>query len=85
MCGRLRVGKGFLYVCSIGRCGHVFGLCQRGSLTAGHKALRGSGPGQKRAFDNAVAHVGCPNRQIDRLCITFRSPSQPSHHAGCPA
>ena len=26
MCGRLRVGKGFLHVCSIGRCGHVFGL-----------------------------------------------------------
>ena len=23
MCGRLRVGKGFLHVCSIGRCGHV--------------------------------------------------------------
>ena len=84
MCGRLRVGKGFLYVCSIGRCGHVFGLYQRGSLTAGHNALRGSDPGQKLAFDNAVAHVGCPNRQIDRLCITCCSPSQPSHHAGCP-
>jgi hypothetical protein len=26
MCGRLRVGKGFLHECSIGRCGHVFGL-----------------------------------------------------------
>ena len=25
MCGRLRVGKSFLYVCSIGRCSHVFG------------------------------------------------------------
>jgi hypothetical protein len=25
MCGRLRVGKGFLHVCSIGRCSHVFG------------------------------------------------------------
>jgi hypothetical protein len=24
---------------------------------AGHNALRGSGPGQKPAFDNAVAHV----------------------------
>ena len=23
MCGRLRVGKGFLHECSIGRCGHV--------------------------------------------------------------
>ena len=26
MCGRLRVGKSFLHVSSIGRCGHVFGL-----------------------------------------------------------
>ena len=26
MCGRLRVGKDFFHVCSIGRCAHVFGL-----------------------------------------------------------
>jgi hypothetical protein len=26
MCGRLRVGKSFLQVCSIGRRSHVFGL-----------------------------------------------------------
>src|ERR1700694_1500037 len=26
MCGRLRVGKDFLHVISIGRCSHVFGL-----------------------------------------------------------
>jgi hypothetical protein len=31
MCGRLRVGKDFLHECSIGRCGHVFGLYERGS------------------------------------------------------
>ena len=37
---------------------------------AGHNALRGSGPGQKVAFKNAMAHVGCPDRRIDRLCIT---------------
>ena len=54
-------------------------------MTAGHNALRGSGPGQKVAFDNAMARVGCPDRRIDRLCITCCSPSQPSHHAGCPA
>ena len=54
-------------------------------VTAGHNALRGSGPGQKPAFDNALALVGCPDRRIDRLCITCCSPSQPSHHAGCPA
>src|SRR5215831_14528325 len=39
-------------------------------MTAGHNALRGSGPGQNLAFDDAVALVGCPDRQIDRLCIT---------------
>src|SRR6187431_1587410 len=39
-------------------------------MTAGHNALRGSGPGQKPAFDNALADVGCPDRRIDRLCIT---------------
>jgi hypothetical protein len=48
---------------------------------AGHNALRGSGPGQKPAFDNALAHVGCPDRRIGRLCITCCSPSQPSHRA----
>jgi hypothetical protein len=53
-------------------------------MTAGHNALRGSGPGQKDAFDDAVARVGCPDRRIDRLCITCCSPSQPSHHIGCP-
>src|SRR5215468_7323229 len=39
-------------------------------MTAGHNALRGSGPGQNLAFDDAVALVGCSDRQIDRLCIT---------------
>jgi hypothetical protein len=43
-------------------------------VTAGHNALRGSGPGQLRAFDNAVAEAGCPDRRIDRLCITCCSP-----------
>jgi hypothetical protein len=54
-------------------------------MTAGHNALRGSGPGQQPAFKDAVAHVGCPDRRIDRLCITCCSSSQPSHHAGWPA
>src|SRR6266852_8085805 len=45
-------------------------------MTAGHNALRGSGPDQKPAFDDAMAHVGCPDRRIDRLCITCCSPSQ---------
>jgi len=43
-------------------------------VTAGHNALRGSGPGQNHAFDNALAQVGCPDRRIDRLCITCCSP-----------
>ena len=54
-------------------------------MTAGHNALRGSGPGQKPAFCDALAHVGRPDRRIDRLCITCCSPSQPSHRAGHPA
>ena len=61
MCGRLRVGKDFPHVCSIGRCSHVFGLFSAVHLTAGHNALRGSGPGHNRAFDNAVAQVGWRN------------------------
>jgi hypothetical protein len=43
-------------------------------MTAGHNALRRSGPYHKRAFNNAVAQVGCPDRRIDRLCITCCSP-----------
>src|SRR5436190_23725059 len=54
-------------------------------MTAGHNALRGSGPGQNLAFDNAVARVGCPDRRIDRLCITCCMPSEPSQRARRPA
>src|SRR5262245_43610678 len=46
-------------------------------MTAGHNALRGSGPGQKHAFEDAVAHVGCPDRRIDRRCIGAVCP--PNH------
>src|SRR5215475_8189652 len=49
-------------------------------VTAGHNALRGSGPGQNHAFDNALAQVGCPDRRIDRLCITCCSPSPTVHN-----
>src|SRR6516225_12438670 len=31
-------------------------------MTAGHNALRGSGPGQKHAFEDAMVLVGCPDR-----------------------
>jgi len=53
-------------------------------MTAGHNALRGSGPDQKHAFEDAMAHVGCPDRRIDRRCIKCCSPSQPLRHTGCP-
>jgi hypothetical protein len=73
MCGRLRVGKKNLHfaglvgaaMCSAFRCG-----------SHDRWPLRGSGPGQNRAFDDAVAQVGCPDRRIDRLYITCCSPSQ---------
>src|SRR5271154_5678330 len=42
-------------------------------------------PTKQLAFKNAMARVGCPDRRIDRLCITCCSPSQPSRHASCPA
>jgi hypothetical protein len=51
-------------------------------MTAGLNAVRGSGPGQKHAFEDAVAQVGCLDRRIDRHCITCCSPSQPLRHAG---
>src|SRR5262245_9912822 len=74
--------QGFSSRLRAGRCSHVFGLLARHTGAAGHNALRGSGPGQNLAFDNALAHVGCPDRRIDRLLITCCSPSQPSHRAG---
>src|SRR6516164_10992065 len=51
---------------SVQPCVRPFGAVH---TTAGHNALRGPGPGQKAAFDNAMAQVGCPDRRIDRLCI----------------
>src|ERR1039457_6377233 len=65
MCGRLRVGKSFLHVLqhwSVQPCVRPFNAAH---MTAGHNALRGSGPDQKLAFDNAMAQVGCPDRRID--------------------
>jgi hypothetical protein len=64
-CGRLQVGKGIFHVCRLSRCSHVFGLLSAVHMTAGHNVLRGSDPGQKPAFDDAVAQVGCPDRRID--------------------
>ena len=44
------LARTFFTLQHIGRCGHVFGLFAV-LMTAGHNALRGSGPNQKRAFD----------------------------------
>ena len=44
-----------IFTSRAGRCSHVFGLLVRFHMAAGHNALRGSGPGQKPAFDNALA------------------------------
>ena len=77
MCGRLRVSKSFFHVLqhwSVQPCVRPFNAVH---MTAGHNALRGSGPDQTDAFDNALTQVGCPDRRIDRLCITCCSPSQP--------
>ena len=60
MCGRLRVGKRNLHVAgrSVQPCVRpVSAVC----MTAGHNALRGSGPGQKPAFDEKVAR--CDNQK----------------------
>src|SRR5665213_1014892 len=37
--------------------------------TAGHNALRGSGPGQKHAFDDALALVGCPDGYVPKPIV----------------
>src|SRR6516165_8666600 len=47
-------------------------------MTAGHNALRGSGPGQKDAFNDALARVGCPDRRID--CSALRAVRPPNLH-----
>ena len=51
-------------------------------MTAGHNALRGSGPGHKPAFKNAMAQVGCPDRRNDRVLhyVLFALPTFTSRH-----
>jgi hypothetical protein len=54
------LARTFLRRSRIGRCGHVFGLLVRLS------------PSLARIRD-AMTQVGCPDRRIDRLCITYCS------------
>ena len=69
MCGRLQAVKGLstLQRWSEQPCVRPMSAAHR---AAGHNALRGSGPGQKLAFIDALALVGCPDHRIDRFCIT---------------
>src|SRR5262249_10990057 len=53
-------------------------------LTPGHNARRGSGPGHKRAFDNAVAQGVVLIAGSTGSALRAVRPFQPSHHAGCP-
>ena len=53
-------------------------------MTVGQNALRGSGPGKKCAFYDALSRVGWPDRRVDRLCITCCCSPHLPHHAGCP-
>src|SRR5262249_30153348 len=78
MCGRLRVGKAFLHGCRLVGAA-MCSACLCGHMTAGHNAFRGSGPGQKPAFEmhwhkwvaliagstgSALRAVGPPNLHI---------------------
>ena len=47
-------------------------------MTAGHNALRGSGPDHKLAFDNALAQAGCPDRRSTGSAL--RAVRPPNRH-----
>ena len=88
MCGRLRAVKGLSTSqgWSEQPCVRPISAAHR---AAGHNALRGSGPGQKLAFDDALAHVGCPDHRpcwkhvSDMTGSALRAvgPFQPFHDA----
>jgi hypothetical protein len=50
--------------------------CLCGCEAAGHNALRGSGPNQKHAFEDALTQAGSPDPRIDLVCITSSCPRQ---------
>src|SRR5436305_8470974 len=50
--------------------------CLCGRETAGHNAMRGSGPNQKHAFKDALTQAGSPDPRIDLVCITSSCPRQ---------
>src|ERR1039457_691964 len=85
MCGRLRVGKGFLHFCSIGRCSHVFGLLVRHTwplaiMPSADQVPVISTHSTMRWHKWVVLIAGSTGSALRAV-----RPFQPSHHAGCPA
>ena len=68
-----------------GRCSHVFGLLARHTrplaIMPSADQVPVKSPHSTMHWHMWVVLIA----RIDRLCITCCSPSQPSHHAGCPA
>ena len=84
MCGRLRVGKGFLHVCSVGRCSHVFGLLVRHTwplaiMPSADQVPVISTHSTMRWHKWGVLIAGSTGSALRAV-----RPFQPSHHAGCP-
>src|SRR5664279_2714225 len=85
MCGRLRVGKNFLHVCSLGRCSHVFGLLARHTwplaiMPSADQVPVKSTHSTMRWHKWVVLIAGSTGSALRAV-----RPFQPSHHAGCPA
>ena len=63
------------FVILAGRCSHMFGLLMRHIARPLAIMLSAkSGPGQKHAFKDAVARMGCPDRRVDRLSHYMQLP-----------
>ena len=61
------MARGFLYCAVV----LVLAMCGIAPATAGHNALRGSGPNQKHAFKDALTQTGSPDPRIDLVCKAF--------------
>ena len=82
MCGRLRVGKSFLHVCSLGRCSHVFGLLARHTRPLAIMLSADQVPVNRthstmRWHKWVVLIAGSTGSALRAV-----RPFQPSHHAG---
>ena len=83
MCGRLRVGKNFLHVCSsLGRCSHVFGLLARHTrplaiMPSADQVPVNSTHSTMRWHKWVVLIAGSTGSALRAV-----RPFQPSHHAG---